>query len=76
MLDFSAESLDWLADTFWARSPTRDSTPRSDDKRFEWVKKYLNRLSIQPRGLASCVDELKLRRHRKKLLQRWMGKTL
>lgn len=70
MLDFSAESLDWLADTFWARSPTRDSTPRSDDKRFEWVKKYLNRLSIQPRGLASCFDELKLRRHRKKLLQR------
>ncbi len=83
MLDFSPESLDWLARASWSRNPTLATIPRSSEEKssqekIAWVKKSLNRLCFHPRLLSIpllTLDELKLRRHRQKLLSQWMKKS-
>jgi len=93
MLDFSPESIDWLARTSWSRNPTSNRNTRSTkgtinestinegnvtNDNIAWVNKSLNRLCLQPRLLAIplvILDELKLRRHRQKLLKQWISQT-
>lgn len=88
MLDFSPESLDWLARASWSRNPSSNRNARSTNGKITegnvtnnniaWVKKSLNRLCLQHRLLAFpllTLDELKLRRQRQKLLRQWMSQT-